>query len=213
MVNIGLAVVLGTGAVACGEGGKVEEEKFVGAAKVCDGLFGEALAGKVELVTSDTEFFGTGTKGLENVVTALKRGYESGRSWATGAALCELAPKGGGVGDGAALKFSMYAPQDIKDPATDPGSESYAMGKRAEARRTGASLYLDCASPRLKGSSVDPLRIYASFSRGRSDAPDTKETHDANLEILHAGALVVVKELECEKNAGLPESVVLVPRE
>ena len=35
-----------------------------------------------------------------------------------------LSAKGGGAGDGAAIKFSMYAPQDVKDPRTDPGTVS-----------------------------------------------------------------------------------------
>ncbi|MEU9057595.1 hypothetical protein AB0D13_01555 [Streptomyces sp. NPDC048430] len=212
---VGLVVAAGAGLAACGsdaEAGKGAEETFVGADKVCGGLFGASLAQKVEAVTADSEFFANGTGGRDKVVEALTDGYESGRSWATGADLCELGPKGGGAGDGAAVKFSMYAPQDVKDLRTDPGTVFYTMGKRSEARSTGASLYLECVSPRLKGSETEPLRIYGSFTVGESDAPDTPGTRDANLEILHTGALSVVKELGCENNAGLPETPDLTPK-
>ncbi|MGW1812644.1 hypothetical protein ACWCQM_03540 [Streptomyces sp. NPDC002125] len=211
---VGLVVAAGAGLAACGSDaeGKGGDETFVGADKVCGGLFDASLAKKVEAVTTDSEFFASGTGGRDKVVEALTDGYESGRSWATGADLCELSPKGGGAGDGAALKFSMYAPQDVKDLRTAPGTVSYTMGKRSEARATGASLYLECVSPQLKGSEAQPLRIYGGFTVGESDAPDTPETRDANLEILHTGALSVVKELGCEDNAGLPETPDLTPK-
>lgn len=211
---VGLVVAAGAGLAACGSDAdsKGTEETFVGADKVCGGLFDASLAKKVEAVTTDSEFFYQSDEGLKAVVEALTDGYESGRSWATGKALCELSPKGGGAGDGAAVKFSMYAPQDVKDSRTDPGTVSYTMGKRSEARATGASLYLECVSPRLKGSEAQPLRIYGSFSVGESDAPDAPETRDANLEILHTGALSVVKELGCENDAGLPATPDLTPK-
>ncbi|MGW9054221.1 hypothetical protein ACWGOT_29355 [[Kitasatospora] papulosa] len=208
-------VVAGAGLVACGsdaETGKSTEKTFVGADKVCGGLFDASLAKKVEAVTADSEFFDKGAGGLKEVVEALTRGYESGRSSATGADLCELSPKGGGAGDGASVTFSMYAPQDVKDPRAGSGTVFYTMGKRSEARGTGASLYLECVSPRLKGSETEPLRVYGSFTVGESDAPDTPETRDANLEILHTGALSVVKELGCENNAGLPDTPDLTPK-
>ncbi|WP_326603984.1 hypothetical protein OG930_16565 [Streptomyces sp. NBC_01799] len=212
LIAVGLVLAMGAGGVACGSDEKAEEDPFVGAAEVCDGLFAGPLAKKVESVTGDTVFFSSGTKGLDNVVEALKRGYASGRSWATGAELCALSPKGGAVGDGGGLKFSMYAPQDVDDPRMSDGSELYTMGKRSEARSGGASLYFECASPQVKGSSENPLRIYGSFGRGKSDAPDTRESRDANLEILHAASLAVVKELDCENNAGLPKTPVLTPK-
>ncbi|MFE9726397.1 hypothetical protein ACFYQ5_23075 [Streptomyces sp. NPDC005794] len=206
---VGLVMAAGVGLAACGsdaEADKGAEETFVGADKVCGGMFGASLAKKVETVTADSEFFYRSDEGLKTVVEGLTDGYGSGRSWATGAALCELSPKGGGAGDGAKIKFSMYAPQDVKDLRVDAGTVFYTMGKRSEARATGASLYVECVSPQLKGSETEPLRIYGSFTVGESDAPDTPETRDANLEILHTGALSVVKELGCENNAGLPEA-------
>lgn len=211
---VGLVVAAGAGLAACGSDaeGKSTEETFMRADKVCGGLFDASLAKKVEAVTADSEFFYRSDEGLKTVVDALTDGYESGRSSATGAPLCELSPKGGGAGDGAKIKFSMYAPQDVKDPRADAGTVFYTMGKRSEARATGASLYLECVSPQLKGSETAPLRIYGSFTVGESDAPDTTETRDANLEILHTGALTVAKELGCENNAGLPETPDLTPK-
>ncbi|MFC9246925.1 hypothetical protein ACFT7S_23900 [Streptomyces sp. NPDC057136] len=208
----GLVLAMGAGGVACGSDEKAEEDPFVGAAEVCDGLFAGPLAKKVESVTGRTVFFRSGTKDLDNVVEALKEGHASGRNWAGGAKLCKLRPKGARVGDGGGLTFSMYARQDVTDPRMADGSELYTMGKRSEVRRQGASIYLECVSPQLKGSSGNPLRIFGSFGRGESDAPDSRESREANLEILHAAALAVVKELDCENNAGLPEKPVLEPR-
>ncbi|MFD9499063.1 hypothetical protein [Streptomyces sp. NPDC060035] len=204
----------GFGLVSCGADGESEERTFVGAEEACDGLFAGPLAKQVEAVTGDTEFFATGNKGkaMSNVVNALKRGYAAGRSSATGADLCELDPKGGGLGDGAGIKFSMYAPQDVEEPGGPAGAELYTMGKKSEVREGGASLYLECVSPQIKGSEKVPLRIYGGFGRGESDAPDSRRFRNANMEILHAGALALVKELGCERDAGLPETPVLTPK-
>lgn len=211
---VGLLLTTSIGLVSCGVGEKNEEKTFVGAAEVCDGLFAGPLAKQVEEVTGDTEFFATGTKGkaMKNVVGALKKGYASGRSWATGADLCELDPKGGALGDGAGIKFFMYAPQDVEDPDMPAGAELYTMGKKSEVRKTGASLYLECVSPQIKGSDKVPLRIYGGFGRGESDAPDNRRFRNANMQILHAGALALVRELDCKDDAGLPETPVLEPK-
>ncbi len=195
--------------VACGQGGESGEEKrFVGASEVCDGIFSGALAKKVEFVTGDVLFTGTGTKGrkLEKVVEELKMSYASGREWGTGANLCEMKGKGGGVSNRAVIGFHMYAEQDLENPRKSVSAESYTMGKRSEAGKFGALVYLECVSPQLKGSDATPLRIYGNFTRGKSDVPDARAARDASLEILHAGALAVVKELGCENSAGLPES-------
>lgn len=208
----GLALALGAGGVACGADEKVEEDPFVGAAEVCNGLFAGPLAKKVESVTGNTVFYNQGAKGLDNVVDALKRGYASGRSWAGGATLCRLEPKGGGLRERGGLKFSMYAPQDVGDLRMPAGDELYTMGLQSEVGLGSASLYVECVSPQLKGSAQTPLRILGGFGRGKSDTPDTREFRDANLEILHAASLAVVKELDCENNADLPEKPVLEPR-
>ncbi|MEU0158127.1 hypothetical protein ABZ154_04595 [Streptomyces sp. NPDC006261] len=189
-----------------------KEDPFVGAAEVCNGLFAGPLAKKVESVTGDTVFSRSGSRKMEGVVDALKRGHESGRSWATGAELCRLSPKGGGTRDRGALSFSMYAPQDVGDRRLPEGWQLYTMGKQSEVGPGGASLYFECVSPQLKGSENTPLRIRGGFGRGRSDAPDTRELRDANLEILHAASLAVAKELDCKGNAGLPEKPDLRPR-
>lgn len=212
LAAVGLVLTMGAGGVACGSDEQVkEEEPFVRAAEVCVGLFAGSLAKKVESVTGDTVFYRSGTKALENVVKALKRGHESGRSWAAGAELCRLSPKGGGLRNRGGIKFYMYAPQDVKDSRISAGTELYKMGKKAEVRRGGATLFVECVSPQLEGSREDPLRILGTFGRGENDAPDTREFREANLEILHAGALSVVKELDCENNGGLPQKPVMEP--
>lgn len=62
------------------------------------------------------------------------------------------------------------------------------------------------------GASGEPSRVRRLVGDLESDAPDTPETRGANLEILHTGALSVVKELGCENNAGLLESPDLTPK-
>ncbi|MFD3786302.1 hypothetical protein [Streptomyces cyaneofuscatus] len=210
--TVGLALVMGAGGAACGSGDSAAEEPFVGAAEVCDGLFAGPLAKEVESVTGDTVFHRSGPGKMGRVADALRRGHESGRSWATGAELCRLSPKGGGSRDRGELRFSMYAPQDVGDLRLPEGWQLYTLGKQSEVGPGGASLYFECVSPQMKGSEETPLRIRGGFGRGRNDAPDTRELRDANLEILHAASLAVAKELDCEDNAGLPEKPDLRPR-
>ncbi|MFD3742719.1 hypothetical protein [Streptomyces sp. NPDC058629] len=208
---VGLVLAMGVGGAACGSDGGGEEDPFVGAAEVCNGLFAGPLAKKVESVTGDTVFRRSGPGRMGGVVDALKRGHESGRSWAAGAELCRLSPKGGGLRDRGVLSFSMYAPQDVGDRRLPEGWQLYTMGKQSEVGPGGASLYFECVSPQLKGSENTPLRIRGGFGRGRSDAPDTRELRDANLEILHAASLAVAEELDCKGKAGLPEKPDLRP--
>ncbi|MGW1466819.1 hypothetical protein ACWCPT_21020 [Streptomyces sp. NPDC002308] len=211
---VGLVAALGAGVVACGsdgEEGKGAGDPYVSADKVCGGLFEGPLAKKLETVTATTEFFDKSDEGMEKVVKALKDGYESGHSWGREANLCAFSHEGAKADETAELSFSMYAPQDVKDLRTTSGTESYTMGKRSEARGAGASIYLECVSPQLKGSSEEPLRIHGGFAN-KSGAANTRENRDANVEILHAGALSVVKKLGCEDNAGLPETPVLTTK-
>ncbi|MGP3752787.1 hypothetical protein B046DRAFT_01634 [Streptomyces sp. LamerLS-316] len=208
---VGLVLTVGAGSVAC-TAGEEEQPQFVGADEVCDGLFAGPLADMLEKVTGAQVFAWADGKGMDRVVKALKDGYESGRSWANGAALCEPDPKGGGLGDEAGVRFDMYAPQDVEDEGLPAGSEPYTMGVQSSVRRGGATLYVECVSPQLKGSDKTPLRILAGFGRGKNDSPDTREYRNMNMRILHAMTLKVVKELGCENNAGLPETPDLTPK-
>ncbi|MGW1017479.1 hypothetical protein [Streptomyces niveus] len=211
LTAVGVVLALGAGGVACGSG-EEEHPQFVGADEVCGGLFAGPPAEMLEKVTGKTVFAWANGNGMEKVVAALKEGYASGRSWAGGALLCEPDPKGGGLGDEAGISFSMYAPQDVKDERLPAGGELYTMGLQSSVRRGGASLYFECVSPQLDGSDKTPLRIQSGFGRGKSDAPDTREYRNMNMQILHAMTLKVVKELDCENNAGLPKIPVLTPK-
>ncbi|WP_405390486.1 hypothetical protein OG596_23155 [Streptomyces sp. NBC_01102] len=211
----GLVVVLGAGGVACASGEEAEEvhEEYVGAGEVCDGLFAGPLAKMVEDVTGQKLFSWRNVKGMEKVVKALKEGYASGRTWAGGADLCRLHPKGAMPTDSlGGAKFSMYAPHDVGDFNLPVGSELYTMGKQSEVGRSGASLYFECVTPQLRGSRERPLRILGHFGRGESNAPDTRAYRDTNLRILHAVSLKLVKEFDCENNGGLPKTPVLTPK-
>ncbi|MGW1186634.1 hypothetical protein [Streptomyces sp. NPDC002559] len=208
----GLVMALGAGGVACASE-KEEERAFVGAAEVCGDVFAGPLAEMVEKTTGDKLFFAKGSKGMERVVTALKEGYESGNPWAAGDALCLLHPKGAKQTDEGGAYFSMYAPEDVEDEGLPAGYELYTMGVESSVGRGKASIYFECATPRLKGSDKTPLRIHGIFARGESDAPDTREYRNLNMTILHAVSLKLVKELGCENNGGLPKAPVLTPKQ
>ncbi|GGY97011.1 hypothetical protein CP967_21590 [Streptomyces nitrosporeus] len=207
----GAALLLGAGSVACAAD-EEEHPQFVGADEVCGGLFAGPTAEMVEKVTEEKVFFWKSDKGMGRVVTALEEGYESGRSWARGGRLCALSPKGARQTDRGGISYSMYAPQDVEDEGLPAGAELYTMGVQSSVRKGGASLYFECTSPRLEGSDRTPLRVYGGFGRGESDAPDNREYRNMNMQILHAVTLKLVKELDCEDNAGLPKTPVLTPK-
>ncbi|MFE7618865.1 hypothetical protein [Streptomyces sp. NPDC057496] len=208
----GLILALGVGGVACASG-EEEHADFVGAGEVCGGLFAGPLAEMVEKVTEGKIFFWRDAKGMERTVTALKEGYESGRPWDSGGDVCELVPKGGRLGDGGEIDYSIYDPKDVEDKRLPDGGEFYTMGVRSSVRRGGANLYFECVSSQLKGSGKTPLRIQGGFGRGESGAPDTREYRNMNMTILHAVTLKLVKELGCENNGGLPKTPVLTPKQ
>lgn len=209
-VMVACVLCLGMGSVSCASSEKVPERKqYVGAAEVCDGLFAGRLAGMIEEVTGYKVFSGTPGK-MSDVINALKEGYASGDSWAAGDTLCSLSPKGARPTDPRGeVAFSMYHPSDLEDQAPSDDVKRYEMGEIATSGSGGASLYFECATPMLKGSEERPLRIAGGFSRGKSSVPDTSEYRDMKMVIVHAMALMVADELECENNAGLPEEAVL----
>ncbi|MEV2243585.1 hypothetical protein [Streptomyces sp. NPDC049970] len=211
---MGVVLALGAGGGACAPGKEPEEEHqaYVGAEEVCGGLFAGPSAEMLEKVTGKKVFGWASGNGMEKVVAALKEGYASDRSWGRGADLCEPDPKGGNLGDKAGISFSIYEPQDVEDERLPAGGELYTMGLQSSVRRGGASLYFECVSPQLEGSDRTPLRIRAGFGRGKSDAPDTREYRNMNMQILHTMALKLVKELDCANNGGLPKSPVLTPK-
>ena len=192
--------------------GKESERKpYVRADEVCDGLFVGRLAGMVEDVTGHKIFSGA-SNGMKDVVESLKTGYASGHLWAAGDTLCRLSPKGARPTDvSGEVAFSMYHPADLEEEAPSSAIKRYGMGKIATSGQGGASLYFECVTPKLQGSEESPLRIAGGFIRGKSSVPDTSEYRDAKMIILHAMSLMVTEKLECENNAGLPETPVLTP--
>ncbi|MFE6491888.1 hypothetical protein [Streptomyces sp. NPDC057748] len=211
LVTAGLILALGAGGVAC-TSDEEEPEPFVGSGEICGGLFAGPSAEMVEKVTEEKLFLRYGDKGMGNVVAALKEGYESGRPWAPGGEVCRLSPKGARQTDRAGVEYSMYAPKDVADDGAKDGEELYTMGVQSLVARGGAAIYFECVSPQLEGSAQNPLRIYGTFGRGESDAPDTREYRNMNMTILYSVTLKLVKVLECENNGGLPKTPVLTPK-
>ncbi|MEV5682364.1 MULTISPECIES: hypothetical protein [unclassified Streptomyces] len=206
---IGLVLTVGAGAVACGSEEK-KESPYVGAGEVCGGVFAGPLEKTVETVTGATSFDRTGEKRMDRVVEALKKGYASGRSWATGYDLCVLGAEGAGRRDDVKINFSIYAPQDVGDTDLRGGARMYSMGKEATAGAVGARINFECVSPQLEGSKERPARIKGGFGNAK-DRGTAPEDLAANLTLAHAASLAVAKKLGCEDNGGLPEKPDLQP--
>ncbi|MFF4080825.1 hypothetical protein ACFYZN_15685 [Streptomyces sp. NPDC001777] len=208
---VGLVMALGAAATGCGEAEETPE--YVGTEEACHGVFKGRLAKTVESAMGASSFHWTDPKRLDQVVDALKTGYESGHRWARGDTLCRLTPEGGGRKDRAGITFYMYAPQDVGDFRLPEGGRLYAMGKQAEATPESAALYFECVSPQFKGSKARPMRIQGSLGRPEDRGQRASDPREVSLTMLHAASLFLAKKLQCENNGGLPEKPVLTPKQ
>ncbi|MGY3682447.1 hypothetical protein [Streptomyces sp. TE33382] len=208
---IGLVMTVGAGAVACGSGTEESEESpYVGAGEVCGGVFSGPLEKTLETVTGATSFDRSDGKGLDRVAEAVRKGHESGRSWATGADLCVLGAEGAGHRDDIKINFSLYAPQDLGDTQLRGGARMFSMGKEATAGPVGARINFECVSPQLDGSKDRPARIKGGFGNAKDRGP-APENLAANLTLAHAASLAVAEKLGCEDSGGLPKKPDLRP--
>ncbi|MFJ3904100.1 hypothetical protein [Streptomyces sp. NPDC090025] len=110
------------------------------------------------------------------------------------------------------IGFGLYRESELFGDARPIGLHPYSMGREAHSGPAAAYLFVECASPLLKGSGRRPAPIRGWLRFGQSELPDTPAVREANLTILHSVTLNVVKKLGCENNAGLTEKPVLKPR-
>ncbi|MFE9700101.1 hypothetical protein [Streptomyces sp. NPDC006270] len=176
---------------------------YVEAAEVCDGLFGGVLEKTVESVTGATSFKRQASGGTDRLIEKIEKEYATGRNWSPGGDLCEMAAKGSRSADETALRFHIYAPQDVNYPGSAEGERRFALGEEALANTRSAGIYFECVSPRLDGSKNRPARIYGGLSKAH-DRGDALENLMDNLRVVHFASLAVAEKLECEDNAGLP---------
>ncbi|MEU0401233.1 hypothetical protein ABZ318_13475 [Streptomyces sp. NPDC006197] len=92
------------------------------------------------------------------------------------------------------------------------GRYLYEMGRETSTDNKSASLFVQCTSPRLKGSDKQPAPVGASLEFDKptkgSYPASTPATREAYLTVLHSVTLAVVKKPGCENDAGLPETPV-----
>ncbi|WP_327236419.1 hypothetical protein OG349_23160 [Streptomyces sp. NBC_01317] len=94
---------------------------------------------------------------------------------------------GDGVGDG---KFAGAFKQ-------------YDLGREGLASPRKAVLYAECVSEKFEGG---PVMLRAALNNRNEPEGDPEQLRKANLTLLHSVTLALVKRLDCEDRAGLPET-------
>ncbi|MEV8587969.1 hypothetical protein AB0424_13650 [Streptomyces sp. NPDC051180] len=210
---VSTALALGLLLTACGK--DEEEPPRVTAAQQCDGTLSPAAAGALESVLGTKTFSEAGSGGLDRIVNVLiedqaREGRPPGHP-----SMCQVAT---GASPRSEIDVDVYLhdAEALYDSGTDKwwnqGRALYAMGREASADNKTAALFVQCTSPRLKGSDERPAPLAADLSFRKSlkgDYPaNTPATREAYLTVLHSATLAIVKKLGCENNAGLPEKPV-----
>ncbi|MFB7517977.1 hypothetical protein [Streptomyces sp. NPDC056144] len=208
--TVSTVLALGLLLTACGSG----EDEAKPPAPKCDGTLSTAAVGAVASLLG-TDAYGESGIGLGRTTDALiadqaREGRPPGHP-----ATCEIttdaSPK-----SGLGVDVWLHDSDSLYDDGTatwwKQGRYLYAMGREASADEKGAHLFVQCTSPRLKGSDKEPAPVGASIGfdkpiKGAYPA-NTAATREAYLTVLHSVTLGIVKKLECENNAGLPEQPV-----
>ncbi|MDX2559120.1 hypothetical protein PV371_05595 [Streptomyces sp. TX20-6-3] len=196
-------------------GGGDGEEPRVTAARQCDDTLSPQAAAALESVLGAEEFQSVRSGGLQQSVRDLIGDQEKLDSWESHPSMCRIAPVEGKTD--LAVEFNLYSGDaDLYAGAKLPARRFYGMGRETSSDNKTAYLFLECSSPRLKGSGEVPARIKgmlrAHASREESLPSNTAATREAYVAILHSVSLAVVRELGCENDAGLPEKPVLTER-
>ncbi|MFB6839996.1 hypothetical protein [Streptomyces sp. NPDC056361] len=214
---VSTVLALGLLLTACGK--DAEAPPRVTAAQQCDGRLSPAAVAALESVLGTKEFSEAGSGGLDRTVGVLiedqaKQGRPPGHP-----SMCEVATDSSPKSE---IDIDVYLHDRgaLYDDGTakwwDHGRYLYAMGRETSADNKTASLFVECTSPRLKGSDRQPAPIAAELEfakpvKGAYPA-NTPATREAYLTVLHSATLAVVKELGCENDAGLPEKPVFEAR-
>ncbi|MFD7979967.1 hypothetical protein [Streptomyces sp. NPDC059071] len=194
---------------ACG-GVEAPEERRVTAAQQCDDTLSPTAAHALEVVLRTATFDHGAKGGLDRVVAQLTDDHTEGGLRSRSRSMCRP-----GTPDGADridIAFGRYDDSDLFGNVRPNGLHPYVMGREAMAGPKAAYLFVECTSPRLKGSQQRPARIDGTLRFDGSKLPDTVAVREANLTVLHSVTLAVVKKLGCENNAGLTEKPVFRPR-
>ncbi|MFF9848229.1 hypothetical protein [Streptomyces litmocidini] len=211
---VSTVLALGLLLTACGSG----EDEASPPAQKCDGTLSPAAVEAVDSVLGTHEHHSAGI-GLARTVNVLiedqaREGRPPGHP-----SMCEVATEASPKSE-LDIDVWLYDRGALYDDGAakwwTSGRHLYEMGREASTDNKSASLFAQCASPRLKGSDKQPARIGASleFDKPTKGAypPNTPATREAYLTVLHSVTLAVVKKLGCEDDAGLPEKPVFTEK-
>ncbi|MEU4270467.1 hypothetical protein [Streptomyces sp. NPDC026092] len=191
--------------------GGEEEPPRVTAQQQCDGAIAPgAPAEALEKVLNTKRFSEAGRGWLTRTTEQITADYEARARWAKKSHRCKVGADPGP--EDLAINFGLYHPSDLLGEVRPRGMHPYEMGIEAHAGFVRSMIFVECVSPRLKGSGERPARIRGSLDVGRPEPADTVAIREANLTVLHSAALAVVRKLGCENDAGLPEKPVLKPK-
>ncbi|MEU5215730.1 hypothetical protein AB0G79_05950 [Streptomyces sp. NPDC020807] len=207
-------LALGLLLTACGSG----EDEAAPPAPKCDGTLSPAAVEAVASVLGTEKYQESGL-GVGRTTDALiadqaREGRPPGHP-ATCEIVTDASPR-----KGLGIDVWLHDADALYDDGTtkwwNQGRYLYAMGREASTDNQLAYLFVQCTSPLLKGSDKRPAPVGASlaFDKPAKGAypENTTATREAYLTVLHSVALGVVKKLECENNAGLPDRPVLETR-
>ncbi|MFB6616436.1 hypothetical protein ACFCV9_19875 [Streptomyces sp. NPDC056367] len=177
-------------------------------AEACPGLItdtaGEALRAVLQsshLLNNDAQTVGAAAMGR-----ALEQAYRQGLKGREPAGpVCNVT---GIVGGGQrAGEIGVTAP-GLKDGA--PGAEQ--TGVRVTRADKERSVTFDCVSTRVGSTRDAPLRITGFFKDQFHDSEGDAVLGEDYLVLAHSAAFAIAKELGCEKNGGLPDGALALPR-
>lgn len=214
VVRMTKAVVSGLAAcvllAACGGSEEAEAPPRVTAAQQCDGALSSRAAAALSKVLETQRFDAAPAGGLARSVEELSEDYAQGLRRSMHTPMCRASPAGASrLLD---VDFGLYGADDLFGNGHSVGLHPYDMGREAQSGPDTAYLFVECVSPRLKGSQERPARIRGTLRFPKSELPDTVATREANLTVLHSVTLALVKRLGCVGNAGLAEAPVFRAR-
>ncbi|MFE1379440.1 hypothetical protein ACFW6S_10930 [Streptomyces sp. NPDC058740] len=191
---------------ACG-GGEEAQSPRVTAAQQCDQTLSPGAAKALEALLGTEKFDAAPVGALDRAVGQLTEDYAQGKRRSTHPPMCRPSPADASVQ--LDIAFGLYDEDDLFGDAPPVGLHPYDMGREAQSGSDRAYVFVECVSPRLKGSERRPARIRGTLRFPKSGLPDTVATREANLTVLHSVTLALVKRLGCAGNAGLAETPVL----
>ncbi len=192
-----------------GEGGK---PSIVTVDEVCGGVFSGPGEQLLRALGVEGDFYQDERKRKEAVAESLLRSREAGRDGVSSeVTLCSIAPQIDGLLGHVRIRF-MLADRGVLPSGEHAKSlHPYELGEWSLAGVKRSYLYFKCVSPRITGSTTNPLLVSGELFDRYPPEEDTPQLREANLAALNHAALAVARELKCENDAGLVEKPKLTP--